>query len=189
MHTDLSGPLTQDRKVGYRLNALSQDTDTHVEHQHIERSFINLALDYKVTDNLLIQGIISDSDYRLDGRQPYWYIASGATRPSASDIDSNKLWGQQWGFNDSEIRRYHTNILWNITDNIDLRASYMQEKVTRSGVSSQNTIQTDGTYSQTTSNYGDTNQDLNGYGAYAFIDVVFECTINEAGKWEIILNN
>lgn len=174
IHTDLSGPLTQDGKIGYRLNALSQDIDTHVEHQHIERSFINLALDYKVTDNLLIQGIISDSDYRLDGRQPYWYLASGATRPSASDIDSNKLWAQKWAYNEAKATRYTTNILWNINDSINLRTAYMNEKITREGLISSNTIQSDGTYTQVTSNTSGSKQDMYGYGAYTFFDFDFD---------------
>ncbi|WP_323590659.1 TonB-dependent receptor [Aliarcobacter butzleri] len=82
-HVDLGGPLTENGKLGYRLNAVSQDNDTHIEHQSVERKLVNLALDYRVTDNLLIQGTVSDSDYRLDGRQPYWYLAKGAVKRSA----------------------------------------------------------------------------------------------------------
>ncbi|MGD9553047.1 MAG: TonB-dependent siderophore receptor [Arcobacteraceae bacterium] len=174
VHADLSGPLTQDGKVGYRLNVTNQDNDTHVEHQHIKRSLVNLALDYKITDNLLIQGIISKSDYKLEGRQPYWYLASGATRPSASNIDSNKLWAQKWAYNEAEVTRYTTNLLWNISDTINLRAAYMNEKITREGLISANTIQTDGTYTQVTSNTSGSKQDMYGYGANAFFDFNFD---------------
>ncbi|MFW3341284.1 TonB-dependent siderophore receptor [Aliarcobacter butzleri] len=173
-HVDLGGPLTENGKLGYRLNAVSQDNDTHVEHQSVERKLVNLALDYRVTDNLLIQGTVSDSDYRLDGRQPYWYLAKGATRPSASSIDSNKLWAQKWAYNDGEVRRYSTNILWNINDNIAFRSAYMNEKITREGLISSNTIQADGTYTQVTTNSAGSKQDMYGYGAYAFVDFDFD---------------
>lgn len=172
-HVDLGGPLTENGKLGYRLNAVSQDNDTHVEHQSVERKLVNLALDYRATDNLLIQGTVSDSDYRLDGRQPYWYLAKGAKRPSASSIDSNKLWGQKWTYNDGEVRRYSTNVLWNINDNIAFRSAYMNEKITRDGIFSSNTIQADGTYTQVTTNSAGSEQDFYGYGAYAFVDFDF----------------
>lgn len=172
-HVDLGGPLTENGKLGYRLNAVSQDNDTHVEHQSVERKLLNLALDYRVTDNLLIQGIVSDSDYRLDGRQPYWYLASGATRPSASSIDSNKLWAQKWSYNENEVTRYSTNILWSISDSISVRSAYMKEDVARSGVISFNTIQANNTYSQSTPN-PDVNQDIYSYGTYTFIDFAFD---------------
>ncbi|MGE4444785.1 MAG: TonB-dependent siderophore receptor [Candidatus Altimarinota bacterium] len=171
-HLDSSGPLTLDGKVGYRLNIVSEDHDTHIENQHIERQMVNLAFDYKPTDNLLLQATISDSDYRLDGRQPYWYLASGATRPSASSIDSNKLWGQKWTYNETEARRYSTNFLWNIKDNIDFRAAYMKEYIEREGIYSSNTIQVDNTYEQTTTN-APINDDLNAYGFYTFLDFNF----------------
>ncbi|MCT7610481.1 TonB-dependent receptor, partial [Aliarcobacter butzleri] len=173
-HVDLGGPLTENGKLGYRLNAVSQDNDTHVEHQSVERKLVNLALDYRVTDNLLIQGTVSDSDYRLDGRQSYWYLAKGATRPSASSIDSNKLWGQKWAYNEADVRRYSTNILWNINDNIAFRSAYMNEKITREGLTSSNTIQADGTYTQVTTNSAGSKQDMYGYGAYAFLDFDFD---------------
>ena len=173
-HVDLGGPLTENRKLGYRLNAVSQDNDTHVEHQSVERKLVNLALDYRVTDNLLIQGTVSDSDYRLDGRQPYWYLAKGAKRPNASSIDSNKLWGQKWTFNEGEVRRYSTNVLWNINDNIAFRSAYMNEKITRDSIFLTNTIQADGTYTQVATNSAGSDKVFYGYGAYAFVDFDFD---------------
>jgi len=171
-HADLSSPLTKDGKLAYRLNVVNQDIDTHVEHQKVERKVFNLALDYKPTDNLLIQGAVSDSTYRMEGRQPHWYLGNGATRPDASKIDSNKLWGQKWTYQEAEVRRYSTNILWNITDNINLRTSYMKEKVTRERLNSSNTINLDGTYTQSTTNSSGI-QDINGYGVNGFLDFDF----------------
>lgn len=172
VHADLSAPLTQDGKLAYRLNVVNEDIDTHVKHQKKERKVFNLALDYKVTDNFLIQGLVSDSEYRLEGRQPYWYLDTGVKRPSASKIDSNKLWAQKWAYQESKARRYNTSILWNISDSIDFRAAYMKERITREGLTSNNTISVDGTYTQQTTNASGI-QDINGYGVNGFLDFDF----------------
>ena len=181
-HADLSGPLTADRKLGYRLNVMNQDSDTHVTNQHIKKQILNLALDYKITDNILIQGTVSDSKYRQDGRQPYWNFDTGVTRLSASEIDSNKLWAQKWTYQDTKAKRYSTNFLWNITDNVNFRAAYMKEKITRGGgggVTSLNTIQADGTYTQKTNNNTGAKQVISAQGFNAFLDFDFNTkTIN-----------
>ena len=172
-HADLSAPLTKDGKLAYRLNVVNEDIDTHVKHQKKERKVLNLALDYKPFDNLLIQGLVSDSQYRLHGRQASWRLDTGVKRPSASKIDSNKLWGQKWTYRAGDVRRYSTNILWNVTDNINFRTTYMKEKVTRTGFISSNTIQENGTYNQITTNFGELKQDLYGSGMNAFLDFDF----------------
>ncbi|WP_268876309.1 TonB-dependent siderophore receptor [Aliarcobacter vitoriensis] len=172
-HIDLGGPLTEDGKLGYRLNVVSQDNDTHIEHQSIERQMINLALDYKPTDNLLLQATVSDSKYRMDGMPMSWNLSSGVKRPSAKTIDANKLWGEKWTFNDRETRRYSTNLLWNINDNINFRAAYMNETLTRKGVQSSGRISSDGTYSKYTDN-SEWLQDRDGYGVNAFFDFDFD---------------
>jgi len=173
VHTDLSGPIDDEGKFGYRLNVMKQDGDTNVDHQSLERSLVNLALDWHVSDTFLLQTTVSYSEYRLDGRQPYWYVASGASRPSASSIDANKLWAQKWAYQESEVTRYSTNATWNISDHINLRAAYMNEKITREGLTSSNTIQMNNTYDQETYNYN-AKQDMYGYGAYTFIDFAFD---------------
>ena len=172
-HADLSSPLDEAGRLAYRLNIVTQDGETHVKNQNLKKNIFNLALDYQVTDNVLLQGLISDSYYRLDGRQAYWNIANGATRPDASSIDSNKIWGQEWSYQESQVRRYSTNLLWDISDSVKFRAAYMQEKVTRSGFSADNTIQTNGTYSQEVIN-NTSEDDLYGKGAYAYLDVDFD---------------
>jgi len=171
VHADLSAPIDNEGKLAYRLNVVSQDGNTHVDNQNLKRSLINLALDYRVSDNLLLQGYYSKSDYRLDGRQAYWYLESGAKRPSASKIDSNKLWGQKWTYQESDVSRYSANLLWNVSENINVRAAYMNEKVTREGFSSDNNINADGTYYQETWNDANIEDELHGDGANIFTDI------------------
>jgi iron complex outermembrane receptor protein len=170
-HADLNIPVNE--TLGVRVNLVGQDTDTTVKHQNIERQVLNAALDWQPRDDLLLQAIYSYSDYYLAGRQPYWYLASGATRPSAKQIDSNQLWAQQWTYNSATVERYSANLNWTINPKLRLRAAYMQEQVERAGQISSNTIQPDGSYTQVTTNYADYQQDLNGYGAYVFLDYNF----------------
>ena len=84
----------------------------------------------------------------------------------------NKLWGQKWGYHDSDVRRYSTNILWNITDNINFRTAYMDEKVSRKRITSYNTIQDNETFNQSTIN-SNRNQDIYAMGFYGFLDFDF----------------
>ncbi|WP_419673596.1 hypothetical protein [Aliarcobacter butzleri] len=60
-----------------------------------------------------------------------------------SSIDSNKF-GEN-GYNDGEVRRYSTNVLWNINDNIAFRSAYMNEKMKGMGFSIK---LSDGTYTK-----------------------------------------
>ncbi|PHR73483.1 MAG: TonB-dependent siderophore receptor [Arcobacter sp.] len=172
-HADLSSPLDEEGKFAYRLNVVVQDGETHVENQNLKKNIFNLALDYKVSDNVLLQGLISDSYYKREGHQATWNIATGATRPDASSIDSNKLWGQEWKNHENTVRRYSTNLLWDISDSVKLRAAFMQEKTTTSGYSGTNTIEVDGTYSQKVTNSTITDE-LYGTGAYAYLDFGFD---------------
>lgn len=173
VHADLSSPIDEKGTFAYRLNVVVQDGETNVENQNLKKNVINFALDYNISDNILLQGLISDSYYRLDGLQPRWYLGTGATRPDATLIDSNKLWGQEWSFQETQTRRYNTKLLWDISESVSFRAAIMKEKTIRSGNLASNTISSDDTYSQTITN--NTNEDeIVGKGAYAFLDFAFD---------------
>lgn len=173
VHADLSSPLDEEGKFSYRLNLVLQDGGTSVENQNLKKNVFNLALDYRITDDLLLQGIISDSYYLLEGLNAGWNIASGATRPDASSLDSSKLLGQEWTSQETKTRRYNAKLFWDISESVNLRTAYMQEKTTRSGDSSDLTFQTNGTYSLE-SFYDPTEQEILGQGAYAFLDFEFD---------------
>lgn len=172
-HVDLGGPIDEKGKFGYRLNVLSQDGDTFVDNQNLERNLASLALDWHISDSVLVQLLASRGEHKLEGVQPYWFLATGATRPSASSIDNTKLWGQKWAIVDTETTKYNANLEWNISDNINFRIAALKEITERTQIRSSNTIQTDGTYEQTTNDSGASYDEINGYGGYAFFDFDF----------------
>lgn len=169
-HFDLGGPIDDEGKFGYRLNAVKQDGDTSVEHQNLERNLVSLALDWHVTDSLLIQLLASHSENTFEGVQPNWYFANGVSRPSASSIDTSKLWGQKWGIIEDETTKYSANAEWTISDKVNFRTAVLKETSKRSSFSATNTLQADGTYEQTVSNWGEDHAEVKGYGGYAFLD-------------------
>ncbi|MCT7910525.1 TonB-dependent siderophore receptor [Arcobacter lacus] len=172
-HADLGGSIDEEKKFGYRLNILSQDGGTFVDNQNLERNLASLALDWHISDSVLVQLLASRGEHKLEGVQPYWFLATGATRPSASSIDNTKLWGQKWAIVDTETTKYNANLEWNISDNINFRTAALKEITERTQMRSSNTIQTDGTYEQTTNDSGASYDEINGYGGYAFFDFDF----------------
>lgn len=173
-HADLGGPIDQEGKFGYRLNLLTQDTDTYVKDQNSERNLASLALDWHATDSLLIQLLASHSEDTLTGKQAYWGLASGVSRPSASSIDNTKLWGQKWGVNENETTKYSANVEWNISENLNFRTAVLKETTKTYRIESTNIIQADGTYYQSTTDWGYVDRRINGYGGYAFLDFDFD---------------
>ncbi|NLU33364.1 MAG: TonB-dependent receptor [Wolinella succinogenes] len=173
-HADLGGPIDEKGKFGYRLNLLTQDTDTYAKDQNSERTLASLALDWHVTDSLLIQLLASHSEDTLTGKQANWSLDSGASRPSASSIDTTKLWGQKWGVNENETTKYSANVEWNLAENINFRTAVLKETTKAYRIESTNTIQADGTYSQITTDWGEDYSKIYGYGGYAFLDFDFD---------------
>lgn len=169
-HADLGGLIDQDGTFGYRFNVLTQEGDTFVDKQNHERSLASLALDWHASDSLLIQLFASHGEDTLEGAQAYWYLASGVSRPSASSIDATKLWGQKWSLTDSETTKYSANAQWNISESINFRTAVFKEIIKIRQVRPTNTIQEDGTYEQTTTDWGLDRWKNNGYGGYTFLD-------------------
>lgn len=169
-YADLSGPIDEKGKFGYRLNVLSQDGNTFVDNQNHKRNLVNFAFDWHATDSLLIRFLTSHNEDSLQGKQAYWYLDDGVTRPSASSIDATKLWGQKWGINENETTKYSANLEWNISESANFRTAILKELTERSQFHSLNTIKEDGTYEQKTSDYGEDYSEIYGYGGYVYFD-------------------
>lgn len=171
IHGDFGGPIDDEGRFGYRINAVVQDGETSINDASIKKNFVSAAFDWKVTNRLLVQVDGSYRDYESQ-RQAYWAVASGATRPSAELLDPNKLWSHPWTFFDVESKRLGTNIRWDATDELTLRASYLKRRDTRSYSFSTNTIQPNGTYNQ--SNTIAAPQDMQAEAWNAFADFNFK---------------
>lgn len=173
VHGDFGGRIDDAGRFGYRINAVAQDGETRIKHQTNQRTFISGAFDWQVTDNLLLEFDALRRDYRLEGRQAYWYLAPGVERPKASQLDSTKTWGQKWTMQDIESQRVGLNARWEASDNITVRAGYLKEFNSRSSISASNTIESDGTYSQRITVSEHAPQKIHGTGFYGYSDFAF----------------
>ncbi len=171
IHGDFGGPIDAEGRFGYRINAVVQDGETTINDFSIKKNFLSAAFDWKVTDKLLVQVDGSYRDYDSQ-RQAYWALATGAVRPSADRLDPDSLWSQKWTFFDVESKRLGTNIKWEASDNVTLRASWLKRRDTRAYSFSTNTIQPDGSYNQ--SNVIAAPQDMQGEAWNAFADFSFK---------------
>ena len=130
LHGDFGGPIDSEGKFGYRLNVLTQDGETAIDLQKRRREMISLALDWNVSDDLLIQFDASHKKSETRGLNSYWYIADGARRPDAEDLDNDKLYSQKWAFSDTEQDRVGSRFNWRINDIFTLRGALAYSEYT-----------------------------------------------------------
>ena len=172
LHGDFGGRLGNEGDFGYRINLVAQDGETAVEHQNLKRNLASIALDWQITDSLLLQVDASQRDYELMGRQTYWSF-SGTPRPDAKTLDSDELWGQKWGFQSTDTERLGANLYWDINDKVSLRAGYLDEEVSRESILNYNTLTSETTYT----NYiyaSHPSQIVTGKSGFVFLDVAFK---------------
>lgn len=123
LHGDFGGPLDDEGRFAYRVNLLTQDGETAIDLQKRRRQMISLALDWNVSDDLLIQFDASHKKSETRGLTSYWYFADQARRPDADDLDNDKLYSQRWAFADSEHDRVGSRFNWRLDDVFTLRGA------------------------------------------------------------------
>lgn len=180
IHGDFGGQFDDEGTFGYRVNLVSQDGETHIEHQNLKRNSVSLAFDWQVNDDLLIGIDGNKRDYELGGRQPYWSLGKDAStenglvaRPDAKDLGSDTLWGQKWTTQYHDSQRLGANVQWNINNNISFRAAVLDEQITRVMALPFNKVQVGNTYDRRVKNNPNAPQDINGSGGFAFFDFNF----------------
>lgn len=147
-HGDFGGKFDADGKFGYRVNLVEQGGDGAIDNQEIEKTFYSLAFDGYLFEDFWVQIHGMDYTYDVNGSQTYWYFDKGVNRPSADSIDNDISWGQPWTNRWYDYNRYGTNVKWQISEQVSLRAAYIDNRGTRGSESTSNTITTDGTYKQ-----------------------------------------
>ena len=171
LHGDFGGQFDDNGTFGYRLNVVTQDGDTHVEHQSLQRNSLALVLDWQVTDDLLIAVNASKRDWQLDGKQTVWSMGD-ISRPAAKDIDANKLWSQKWANFELNSQRLGATIDWAINKNINWRSAYTTAETKRPHMKvAVNTLQSNTSYNQwninnTPNNYIDS-------AGFSYLDINF----------------
>ena len=172
LHGDFGGQFDEKGTFGYRLNVVTQDGDTHVDHQSIKRNSLGLVLDWQVNDDLLIAVNASKRDYQLDGNQGNWQMENNVSRPAAKDIDANKLWGQKWTKTELNSQRLGATIDWAINKNINWRSAYSTAETKRDPFKFPfNILQSNTSYNQWIANYPPEN--FISSGGFSYLDINF----------------
>lgn len=120
IHADLGGKIDEKGKFSYRLNALKQNGETSIKDQNIDRELITGALDWRVTDDLLLTFDASHKENKTDK-----LTASFNSNQSASILDPKQGYSPDWTFSDTSQDRLGFKSLWQINDNVKLRTGYI----------------------------------------------------------------
>lgn len=139
-HADFGGKFDEGKTFGYRLNLAKQGGETAIDRLEVEKDFASLSLDWAPTDRFNLQVDAMQRDYDVNGNTADWKFAEGVKRLSANKLSNDHSWGQPWMNNHYESERYGVNFKWSITDDIALRASYLESKSDRETQSATNTM-------------------------------------------------
>lgn len=144
-HGDFGGRIDEEGRAGYRLNLVKQEGNTAIDDQEIERVLLSGAVDWQITDKLLLEMNASYNDYKTQGTSAYWiYDGKHGKVPDAS-----KLWSQPWARDEFENTKLMGNLTYQLNDNITLRGSYMRDYVQRPSVThTLNNVTSESEYSQ-----------------------------------------
>lgn len=125
-HLDLGNRIDDDGKFAYRLNAVYSDGDTAKDDQQQKKWLISGALDFNVTDNLLLQLEAGHTYWRLDRVDSRFYSAGISYWPEA--FDNKKTYTPGWTFNETQSDRIGANVRYTLNDALTLRSAYLYKK-------------------------------------------------------------
>lgn len=154
VHGDFGGRIDADGRAGYRLNLVKQDGGTAIDDQKIHRTLISGALDWQLTDKLLLELNAVYNHYQTRGNSAYWFFGDN---PRHGVPNPRKLWSQPWLNDEFENTKLLGKLTYRVNDNITLRGSYMRDYVDRlSQDHALNIVSAPGQYFQTGSAGGKT---------------------------------
>jgi iron complex outermembrane recepter protein len=131
VHGDFGGRIDDEGRVGYRLNIVKQDGGTAIDHQSIRRELVSGAIDWQITDKLLLEFNAAYNHYLTERPSAYWYVDTGMKRPSAPD--ASKYWGQKWGSDEFRNVKLMGKVTYELNDYLTLRGAFMRDYVDREG--------------------------------------------------------
>ncbi|PWB30491.1 TonB-dependent siderophore receptor [Pseudomonas sp. SDI] len=172
LHGDFGGPLDSEGQFAYRLNLLSQDGETAIDLQKRRRQMISLALDWNVSDDLLVQFDASHRKTQMRGLSSYWYVPPGVERPSASSLKNDKLYSQKWSFSDNQTDKAGVRANWRLNDVFTLRGAFAAQQYTDEYTYTGPTLTSATTYTQPIYAFAPT--DTEEKSGYLFLDAAFQ---------------
>ncbi len=172
LHGDFGGQLGGG--LGYRLNIVGQDGGTFVEHQKIDKYLLSGALDWRLSDRVLLEFDASTYYQKAMGMQVSFSPSTGkASDLNPKDIDTSKLWGQKWSMQKDEYTQVGSRLTWNFDDTFTLRAAarYSDTSSERLNGNATNITNFQSPYSQTY--YHISPSDYTNITTYAYLDSRF----------------
>ncbi len=125
-HIDLGNRIDDEGRVAYRFNAAYSDGDTSKDDQQLEKWVASGALDFNLTDNLLLQLQGAHTYWRLDRVDTRFYSSGISYWPDAYDV--NKTYTPGWTWNETESDRVGVNVRYDINDAVALRSAWLYKK-------------------------------------------------------------
>jgi len=171
IHGDFGGRIDEEGRAGYRLNVVKQDGNTAVDHQSIQRELISGAIDWQITDKLLLELNAAYNHYKIDGTSAYWFVANGIQRPSAPD--TSKYWAQKWNGDEFHNTKLMGRLTYQLNDHVTLRGAYMRDYIKRDGTASTYNYPLSATTYRQLALAGDDSEDVFNAGQ-AFADIRFD---------------
>lgn len=154
VHGDFGGRIDEAGKLGYRLNIVKQDGNTAIDYQKIRRELVSGAIDWQLTDKLLLEFNAAYNHYKTTSPSAYWYYAI----PHGPAPDASKNWSQPWIHDEFENKKVTGRLTYRLDDNLTLRAALTHNIIDRPVQDhTLNSVSTAGSYDQLRQRAGSTN--------------------------------
>jgi iron complex outermembrane receptor protein len=125
---DVGGPLTEDGRLGLRVNAAGGKERYFVERIHTDRSFASLALDWLPLDDVSVK-LDAQVDRRDGTTQPSLGLDSNGELPRR--VDPARYLGQPWATYDTRTRETGLDVTWRFAPQWSLQARANQARLYR----------------------------------------------------------
>lgn len=174
LHGDLGGPVGDDGRWGYRINAYAEHGGGHVEGSRQRRGLVAAVIDFRPTAGTRFFADAWQQDLHMTGLLTYINVdpAAGIPVPHASRFDPERQYGQDWSYNKAHKTLAGLGVESALNETFTLRAAYRRGDMWRDYQYVGATL-TDklGNYSEQA--VGSTRQTEQTYSGHALLDAVF----------------
>ena len=175
-HVDLGGPIDSNGKLGFRLNAYYSNGETALKYLDMEQSSVSLAMDWNITDNMVLQVDATHKELHQNGHPSGFFLLGwqqGDYR-MPPPLDNGRMWGQKWNYVRSENTYVGGKFLWDINDHFSWRTAYRWQQYENAQKTTTNrfNLPHDGTWE--VSNNWSAPSTYETHSVYSFMDVKFD---------------
>jgi len=127
VHGDFGGRVDEGGLLGYRLNIVKQDGGTPIDYQKINRLLVSGAVDFQVTDKLLIEFNGVYNNYKTTSPSSYWFHqVNHSVVP-----DPARNWSQPWIHDEFDAMNLIAKATYTLNEHITFRAAGARSDVAR----------------------------------------------------------